>query len=140
LWSDHDIAGPHRIINKGKLDIKRRIAQEKHDEHLLTRIRGVDLFACEAQYHPSCRNKYSQNPEKWRSRDEDSKEQQSHTEVFQLPFTLIFFLPSFSQYIQSGLNIILSGSRDLRRLLSKSLLPAMDGGELAVLANDSGSL
>ena len=25
-----------------------RIAQEKHDEHLLTRIRGVDLFACEA--------------------------------------------------------------------------------------------
>jgi hypothetical protein len=28
-----------------------RIAQEKHDEHLLTRIRGVDLFACEAQYH-----------------------------------------------------------------------------------------
>jgi hypothetical protein len=48
--------------------------------------------------------------------------------VFQLPFTLIFFLPSFSQYIQSGLNIILSGSRDLRRLLSKSLLPAMDGG------------
>jgi hypothetical protein len=57
-----------------------RIAQEKHDEHLLTRIRGVDLFACEAQYHPSCRNKYSQNPEKWRSKDEDSKERQSHTE------------------------------------------------------------
>ena len=23
LWSDHDIAGPHRIINKRKLDIKR---------------------------------------------------------------------------------------------------------------------
>ena len=57
-----------------------RIAQEKHDEHLLTRIRGVDLFACEAQYHPSCRNKYCQNPEKWRSKDEDSKERQSHTE------------------------------------------------------------
>ena len=37
-----------------------RIAQEKHDEHLLTRIRSVDLFTCEAQYHPSCRNKYSQ--------------------------------------------------------------------------------
>jgi hypothetical protein len=26
-----------------------RIAQEKHDEHLFTRIRGVNLFACEAQ-------------------------------------------------------------------------------------------
>jgi hypothetical protein len=23
LWSDHDIAGPHRIINKRKLDIKK---------------------------------------------------------------------------------------------------------------------
>ena len=57
-----------------------RIALEKHDEYLLTRIRGVDLFACEAQYHPSCRNKYSQNPEKWRSKDEDSKGRQSHTE------------------------------------------------------------
>jgi hypothetical protein len=57
-----------------------RIALEKHDEYLLTRIRGVDLFACEAQYHPSCKYKYSQNPEKWRSEDEDSKERQSHTE------------------------------------------------------------
>jgi hypothetical protein len=57
-----------------------RIAQEKHDEYLFTRIRGVDLFACEAQYHPSCRNKYCQNPEKWRSKDEDSNERQSHTE------------------------------------------------------------
>ena len=57
-----------------------RIAQEKHDEHLLTRIRGVDLFACEAQYHSSCRNKYNRNPEKWRSKDDDSKERQSHTE------------------------------------------------------------
>jgi hypothetical protein len=32
------------------------------------------------QYHPSCRNKYCQNPAKWRSKDEDSKERQSHTE------------------------------------------------------------
>ena len=57
-----------------------RIAQEKHDEHLSTRIRGVDLFVCEAQYHPSCRNKYCQKPEKWRTKDEDSKERQSDTE------------------------------------------------------------
>jgi hypothetical protein len=35
--------------------------------------------------------------------------------VVQLPFTLTFFFPSFSQNIQSGLNIILSGSRDLWR-------------------------
>ena len=58
--------------------------------------------------------------------------------VVQLPFTLTFFLPSFSQNIQSGLNIILSGSRDLRRLLSKSLLPAMDCGGAG--KSDSGSL
>jgi hypothetical protein len=57
-----------------------RIAQEKHDDHLLTRIRGVDPFACEAQYHPSCRNNFCQNLEKWRGKDEDSKERQSHTE------------------------------------------------------------
>ena len=65
--------GTVRFEYDGGLTVQ-RIAQEKHDEHLLTRIRGVDLFACEAQYHPSCRNKYSQNPEKWRSKDEDSKE------------------------------------------------------------------
>jgi hypothetical protein len=41
-----------------------RIAQEKHDEHLLTRIKGVDLLACEAQYHPSCRHMYSQRATK----------------------------------------------------------------------------
>ena len=51
--------------------------------------------------------------------------------------TLTFFLPSFSHNIQSGLNIILSRSRDLRRLFKKHYcLQWM----VAVLASDSGSL
>jgi hypothetical protein len=46
------------------------------------------------------------------------------------PTTLHFnFLSPFLFTKYTGLNIILSGSRDLRRLLSKSLLPAMDGGD-----------
>ena len=56
-------------------------AESIGDEKLLTRIRGFDLFACEAQYHRSCQKKYLQNPEKWRSQDEDQKMQQSEKEA-----------------------------------------------------------
>jgi hypothetical protein len=30
-----------------------QLAEEKHDFNLLRRIKGYDLFACEARYHPS---------------------------------------------------------------------------------------
>ena len=33
-------------------------AEERGDEPLLRRIRGYDLFACEAKYHPKCRKQY----------------------------------------------------------------------------------
>ena len=49
-----------------------RIAEENNDENLLLRIRGYDLFACEARYHPSCRRKYTMKPEYWRSQDNQS--------------------------------------------------------------------
>ena len=40
------------------------MAEMKQDEKLLTRIRGHDLFACEANFHKSCRSKYMQKPDK----------------------------------------------------------------------------
>lgn len=36
--------------------------EKRKDEKLLWRIRGCDLFACEARYHPSCRKKYTIKP------------------------------------------------------------------------------
>ena len=38
----------------------------------MNRIRGFDLFACEAKYHKSCRMQYPQKPEKWRSKTDES--------------------------------------------------------------------
>ena len=51
-----------------------KLAEERGDENLAIRIRGKDLFACEAKYHKSCRMKYCYR-EKWRSQDELEKEQ-----------------------------------------------------------------
>ena len=34
------------------------VAEEIGDEKLLTRIRGYNLFSCEAKHHPTCRRKY----------------------------------------------------------------------------------
>ncbi|KAK3084587.1 hypothetical protein FSP39_015968 [Pinctada imbricata] len=57
------------------------IAEERHDEVLLKRIRGMDLFACEARYHASCRKKYIAIPEGWhRSKDLDQTEHQKSLE------------------------------------------------------------
>ena len=47
-----------------------REAERKKDEKLLNRIRGFDLFACEAKYHKSCRTQYLLKFEKWRSRSD----------------------------------------------------------------------
>ena len=49
-----------------------RISEERNDEKMLLRIRGYDLFACEARYHPSCRKKYTMKPQYWRSEDNQS--------------------------------------------------------------------
>ena len=45
-----------------------RLAEMLHDERLLRRIWGYDLFASEAKYHQSCCDKYN-DPEKWRSQN-----------------------------------------------------------------------
>ena len=34
------------------------LAEMKGDEKLLVRVRGCDLFASEAHFHPNCRKKY----------------------------------------------------------------------------------
>ena len=48
-------------------------AESKNDEKLLLRIRGYDLFASEAHFHPKCRKKYVQDPQYWRSQDTEAK-------------------------------------------------------------------
>ena len=50
-----------------------RLAEMSQDEQLLRRIRGYDLFASEAKYHQSCRDKYN-DPEKWRNQNYDLKD------------------------------------------------------------------
>ena len=52
------------------------MAEKKCDEQLLTRIRGHDLFACEAKFHKKCLVDYLQTPEKWRSKDDDARKTQ----------------------------------------------------------------
>lgn len=49
------------------------IAEERGDEELAKRIRGYDLFACEARYHKHCRMRYCDRS-KWQSTDEEAKQ------------------------------------------------------------------
>ena len=56
------------------------MAEMKQDEQLLVRIRGHDLFASEAKFHKTCRMKYMQKPEKWRSIDEEAQHHQGELE------------------------------------------------------------
>ena len=53
-----------------------KVAEENSDDNMLRRIKGYDLFACEAQYHNSCRLKYIQDPRYWRSKNIDATEEQ----------------------------------------------------------------
>ena len=56
------------------------MAEKKQDEKLLTRIRGHDLFACEAKFHKNCRINYMQIPAKLRSSDEATRQQRHELE------------------------------------------------------------
>ena len=47
-----------------------KCAEEKDDQKLLLRIRGVCLFSVEAQYHPSCRKEYTRQTGLGRSEDD----------------------------------------------------------------------
>ena len=64
-------------------------AEEKRDEKLLQRIRGQDLFACEARFHPRCCDKYMSNSwrKRWQKGDDTAKKcqnkiEESHKAVF----------------------------------------------------------
>ena len=56
-------------------------AEAKQDYDLLRRIKGYDLYACEAQFHPSCRKRYTADPELWRSVDAGKKIEQQNLET-----------------------------------------------------------
>ncbi|KAL5007478.1 hypothetical protein ScPMuIL_016284 [Solemya velum] len=57
-----------------------KCAEKTKDEKLLVRIRGYDLFAAEAHFHSSCRKKYLQDPDYWRSTDMGAKLHQEELE------------------------------------------------------------
>jgi len=59
----------------------KEIAEEKKDFDLLRRIKGYDLFACEAQYHRSCRLDYVRDPASWQSNDEITKTEQAELDL-----------------------------------------------------------
>ena len=66
---------------------------KKQDEKLLTRIRGHDLFACEAKFHNNCRINYMQIPAKWRSSDEATRQQQHELEkAHRTAFVLVCYI------------------------------------------------
>ena len=66
-------------------------AEQIKDTKLLTRIRGYNLFSCEAKYHRSCRERFlnrKRDPSSWRSDDPESCSAQAelekvHKEAFQ---------------------------------------------------------
>lgn len=57
-----------------------QVAEQKKDFDLLRRIKGYDLFACEAQYHRSCRSNYILDPLSWQSTDSEAVSEQAELE------------------------------------------------------------
>ena len=62
-------------------------AEKKFDEELLTRVRGVNLYAAKAKYHSSCRSYYRGDNSRWRSTNYEEVTQQqmlekTHASVF----------------------------------------------------------
>ena len=56
------------------------LAKEKEDVDLLRRVEENYLICSEAKYHKICRDKYMQIPVKWRSTDEQKREEQTRLE------------------------------------------------------------
>ena len=57
-----------------------KTAESENDYLLLKKIKGFDLFACEAQYHPSCHKNYTRKT-LWLSTDESNVSQQTEMEL-----------------------------------------------------------
>jgi hypothetical protein len=58
-----------------------KIAEQKKDFDLLTRIKGYDLFSCEAQFHKTCRKQYVNVSLHWRSDSVEAKTTQEAMEI-----------------------------------------------------------
>ena len=75
IWQNENLS---RFKDNGKSIVDQ--AKDREDEKLLCRIQGYDLAACQAKFHRTCKINYIQNPEKWRSKSEDAKEEQTELE------------------------------------------------------------
>ena len=58
-----------------------KVAEEKSDLDLLRRIKGYDLFACEAQCQKSCRRSYTKDPSSWQSSNTTATSHQAEMEA-----------------------------------------------------------
>ena len=66
------VRGPRKIEFGGGTAIL-VAAEERQDYVLLRRIKGYIMYACEAQYHPSCRKRYTTVPKLWQSPNEENR-------------------------------------------------------------------
>lgn len=76
MWSSEDVT---KFKSDGWKTVV-KIAEEKCDENLLTRIKGVDLFAAEGCFHSSCRKRYTTDSGKGRSKDIEAMSHQKNLE------------------------------------------------------------
>ena len=77
-WTTEDLS---RFEFGGWQDIEHE-AELQGDEKLLTRVRGKDLFACEAMYHRTFRKSfYIQDPKSWRSDSDELRNAQNALET-----------------------------------------------------------
>lgn len=58
----------------------KKLLLKKKNDYVHLWIQNYDLFACEAQYHESCRKEYTRDPSAWRSKDADAVNLQSDLE------------------------------------------------------------
>jgi len=70
------------------------LQKKNKDFDLLRRLKGYDLFACEAQNHRSCRRSYIWDPSSWQSGDSTAISQQAemeaaHMKAFSIVCTIV---------------------------------------------------
>ena len=76
VWTTEDTT----FFECGGSESVQKAAEKKEDFELLGRIASSDLFACKAKYHPRCRKNYLKDPERGKSHNIESTEEQEALE------------------------------------------------------------
>lgn len=80
------------VFDMGEEKTIQKIAEEKGDEELLTRITGKRLFSVEAHYHAACRKQYIRSAGLRKSEDEEEIQKQLNLEAHSQAFEKVCFL------------------------------------------------